>query len=144
MGAVERAVSNVPGPDRGGPDAACAQGSSEAEGGRRGQALASDRSHSEAFAQNQSPGPCRARKATLNRDQILVTSAELNPNELARTATDLELASPGKLASVLDAPSASEPDQTLMQTIAYNVPRRIESLTAFHEWSENVDDDVFE
>jgi hypothetical protein len=31
-----------------------------------------------------------------------------------------------------------------MQTIAYNVPRRIESLTAFREWSENVDDDVFE
>ncbi|MBS1962764.1 MAG: hypothetical protein JST04_11140 [Bdellovibrionales bacterium] len=30
--------------------------------------------------------PCRARKATLNQDQILVTSAELNPNELARIA----------------------------------------------------------
>lgn len=70
--------------------------------------------------------------------------ASNDPNELARTATDLELASPGKLATVLDAPSATEPDQTLMQTIAYNVPRRIESLTAFHEWSENVDDDVFE
>lgn len=30
--------------------------------------------------------PCRARKATLNQDQILVTSAEVNPNELARIA----------------------------------------------------------
>jgi hypothetical protein len=30
--------------------------------------------------------PCRARKATLNQDQILVTSADLNPNELARIA----------------------------------------------------------
>jgi hypothetical protein len=67
-----------------------------------------------------------------------------DPNELARIATDLELASPGKLATVLDAPSATEQGQTLMQTIADNVPRRIESLTAFHEWSENVDDDVFE
>jgi hypothetical protein len=30
--------------------------------------------------------PCRARKATLNQDQILVTSAELNPSELGRIA----------------------------------------------------------
>lgn len=30
--------------------------------------------------------PCRARKATLNQEQILVTTAELNPGELARIA----------------------------------------------------------
>ena len=30
--------------------------------------------------------PCRARKAVLNKDQLLVTSAEVNPNELARIA----------------------------------------------------------
>jgi hypothetical protein len=66
-----------------------------------------------------------------------------DPKALARVATDLELKTPGKLAIVLQAP-ATQGDGTLLQIIARNVPKRIVSLTAFREWSENVDDDVFE
>ncbi|NNC13620.1 hypothetical protein HII28_17275 [Planctomonas sp. JC2975] len=65
-------------------------------------------------------------------------------DELARIATDIEFESPGRLSIILESPTASGDYSTLLDAVAHNIPRRIETLTAFREWSASVDDDWFD
>ncbi|MHA7984378.1 hypothetical protein ACX9R5_01110 [Rathayibacter sp. CAU 1779] len=64
--------------------------------------------------------------------------------ELARLATDIEFDSPGRLSILLESPAASGDYPTLLDAVAHNIPRRIETVTAFREWSSSVEDDWFD
>lgn len=69
----------------------------------------------------------------------------VDPEELARIATNVEVASPGRLATVLDVP-AGEGSRfpTLLAAIAHRLPRGAKTLAAFNEWAASLDDDGFE
>jgi len=66
------------------------------------------------------------------------------PEELARIATDIEFESPGRLSIILESPAPVGDYPTLLDAVAHHIPRRIETLTAFREWSDGAEDDWFE